>query len=119
MRRFVAEAALTIAFVNRSHDLEHRKKPVTPKLKGIAGAMAKLQHGLDDRADKLLARIESADQRSDAAFKKAHGTLDAAEAAVADVEEFVAGLEGSNGGPLSGSDSASGEPQTSWSKDKP
>lgn len=96
---------------------------MTPKLAGIAGAMAKLNHSLDDRAEKLLARIDAADARGAAAFGKAHATLDAAEAAVADVETFVASLEGgSNGAPKNsdGSPDSSGEtlgePQASWSK---
>lgn len=88
---------------------------MTPKLNGIASAMAKLHHGLDARADKLLERIEIADKRGEAAFAKAHARIDDAERAVADVEKFVEGLEGSNGGPsLSGSGNTSGEPQDSW-----
>jgi hypothetical protein len=93
---------------------------MTPKLAGIASAMAKLNHNLDDRADKLLTRIASADARGAAAFEKAHATIDTAEAAVADVEAFVKSLEGSNGAPKNsdGSSGSSGEPQTSWSGDQ-
>ena len=93
---------------------------MTPKVHGLAGALSKLHHGLDQRAEKLLQRIESANERSDAAFKAAHAKLDAADAAMADVETFIEGLEKTNGGPSLGdsresSAPHSGEPQKSWS----
>jgi hypothetical protein len=83
---------------------------MTPKLQGLASAMAKLQHGLEDRSGKLLARIETADTRSGAAFDKANSSLDETEKSMADVEAFIASLEGSNGGPtLSGSSDTPGQ----------
>lgn len=72
---------------------------MTPKLQGLASAMAKLQHGLEERSGKLMDRIDHADKRGAAAFDKAHGSLDQTEKAMADVEEFIGSLEGSNGGP--------------------
>jgi hypothetical protein len=89
------------------------------KVQGVASAMAKLQHKLDDRAEKLLKRVEAADVRGDAAFEKAHKKLDGDEQAVADVEQFIASLEGSNGGdPLDDSaphsDQDPQQPQAGW-----
>jgi hypothetical protein len=93
---------------------------MNPKLQGVASAMAKLQHGLEERSGKLLDRIETADKRGAAAFDKAHGSLDATEKAMADVETFIASLEGSNGGPTLSDSSATSdqsqaaEPAASW-----
>ena len=82
---------------------------MTPKLQGVAAAMAKLRHGLEERSGKLLDRIDAADQRGAAAFNKAHSSLDDTERSMADVEEFIASLEGANGGPTLGDSSASPE----------
>ena len=95
-----------------------RTNPMTPKVQGIASAMAKLRHNLDDRAEKLLTRIENVDKRGATAFGKAHGNLDASEASLADVEKFVADLEDSNGAPSDGSQGSSVEPKDSWKGDK-
>ncbi|WLA80287.1 hypothetical protein [Bradyrhizobium elkanii] len=89
------------------------------KVQGVASAMAKLQHKLDDRAEKLLKRVEAAAVRGDAAFEKAHKKLDGDEQAVADVEQFIASLEGSNGGDplddsLQPSDQEPQQPQAGW-----
>lgn len=98
---------------------------MTPKLQGVASSLAKLRHGLEQRADGLLQRIELADSRGAAAFDAAHGQLDAAERHIAEVEAFNRELAGSNGGPtLDGSDepSASGSaavhPQAGWAAGK-
>src|SRR5258708_691066 len=72
---------------------------MTPKLAGLTNAMATLQHGLEDQASKLLDRVNAANTRTGAAFAKANAQLSATEQAVTDVENFVASLEGSNGGP--------------------
>lgn len=82
---------------------------MTPKLQGVASAMAKLRHGLEERSGKLLDRIGAADQRGNAAFDKAHGQLDQTERSMAEVEEFIASLEGTNGGPTLGDSSVSPE----------
>ena len=79
---------------------------MTPKLQGVASAMAKLRHGLEERSGKLLDRIGATGQRGAAAFDKAHKSLDDTERSMADVEEFIASLEGTNGGPTLGDSSA-------------
>lgn len=95
-----------------------RKNPMTPKVQGIASALAKLHHNLDDRADKLLARIETVDKRGDTAFKGAHARLDQSEAALGEVDSLLADLEKTNGGPISdGSLGSSIEPKDSWKGD--
>jgi hypothetical protein len=110
MDRLRAQILLCHARV-RECRLRERINAMTPKLAGVASAMAKLHHGLDARAEKLLARIETAERRGDEAFKKAHGKLDAADTAVGEVETFIAQLECTNGGPtLDGSPESSAAP---------
>jgi len=92
---------------------------MNPKLRGIAGAMAKLNHGLEARAEKLLTRIGDAETRGEATFATAHRQIDEAEAALADVDKFMSDLAGANGGPtLDGSQESSvsprDEPAKSW-----
>ena len=73
-------------------------KMATPKLQGLAKAMAMLEHNMEDGAGKLLAKIESVGQRGEAALAKGHTKIDGIAGRVAEVEEFVTALEGSNGG---------------------
>lgn len=85
---------------------------MNPKLRSIAPAMAKLNHALDDRADKLLKRIDATEGHSSESFASAHKELDAADQALADVDSLITSLKGTNGGPLPAS--PDGEPQASW-----
>lgn len=85
----------------------------TPKLQGLAKAMAMLEHNMEDGAGRLLAKIEAVGSRGEAAFVKGNTRVDGIAGRVADVESFVAALEGSNGGdPLddSSTDSAASVP---------
>jgi hypothetical protein len=75
---------------------------VTPNVRGVASAMDKLRHELDDMAGKLLARVEETGKRGVAAFEKAHERLSASDSELKEVEDLVAGMEQSNGGPTSG-----------------
>lgn len=88
---------------------------MTPNVRAVAGAMAKLRHGLDKHAVDLLKRIPAIDEAASGAFKDAHAELDASEAAVKEVTDFVADMrKGSNGGPsLGNSEEPSKEPQAS------
>jgi len=98
----------------------------TPKLQGLAEAMKKLEHGLEDGAGKLLAKIETVGSRGHAAIAKGHQKMDSSAAIVAEIETFVSALEGANGGdPLDDSSSTSdqsppaghptsAEPAASW-----
>ena len=72
---------------------------MTPKLRGLASAMAKLKHDVEVEADKLISRVEDTGQASQAAFAKSHQILDETRRDVADIEEFIASMVGSNGGP--------------------
>ncbi|KRQ03083.1 hypothetical protein [Bradyrhizobium manausense] len=75
----------------------------TPKLQGLAKAMAMLEHNMEDGAGKLLAKIESLGSRGEAALAKGHTKIDGIGSRVAEVESFVTALEGANGGdPLEG-----------------
>jgi len=79
-------------------------QPMSAKLSAVASAMDKLNHGLDERADKLLKRIESVDGRADVAFGKAHERLDQNDTALDSVDAMIADLEkASNHAPLESS----------------
>lgn len=71
----------------------------TPKLQGLAKALAMLEHNVEDGADKLLKKIESVGDRSEAAFAKSVSKVDGIASRVAEVESFVTALEGANGAP--------------------
>ncbi len=86
-----------------------REKIMTPKLSGLASALGKFRHDTEVDADKLMLRLNGVDQRRKAAIAKTHGTLDAAEGGIKEVEDFVDALEGHNGGdPLDVSSTPSG-----------
>lgn len=70
----------------------------TPKLQGLAKALAMLEHSVEDGAEKLLKKIESVGDRSEAAFAKGVTKVDGIASRVAEVESFVTALEGANGG---------------------
>lgn len=85
----------------------------TPKLQGLAKAMAMLEHNMEDGAGKLLAKIEAVGDRGEAALAKGHTKIDGISGRVAEVEEFVTALEGANGGdPLDDYASTSGGAQS-------
>lgn len=71
---------------------------MTPKLQGLAEAMKKLEHELEDGAGKVMARVEALGPRGQAALAKSHERLDAKAAIVGEIEGFVTTLEGANGG---------------------
>lgn len=70
----------------------------TPKLQGLAKAMAMLEHNMEDGAGKLLAKIEAVGARGEAALTSGHTKIDGIGSRVAEVESFVTALEGANGG---------------------
>jgi hypothetical protein len=70
----------------------------TPKLQGLAKAMAMLEHNMEDGAGKLLAKIEAVGTRGEAALANGHTKIDGIGSRVAEVESFVTALEGANGG---------------------
>lgn len=72
----------------------------TPKLQGLAKAMAMLEHDMEDGAGKLLAKIEAVGARGNATIAKAHQKIDGKATIVDEIESYVTALEGSNGGPL-------------------
>ena len=96
-----------------------RNEPMTPNIRGAAGAVAKLRHNADERAKQLIDRVESVDAKNAAAHTNAHGLLDQVEAATAEIEGLSQDLEGTNGGPSlqDGSEQPS-EPHKSWVGDK-
>ncbi|MGR4929048.1 hypothetical protein ACIPUD_19965 [Bradyrhizobium sp. CAR08] len=71
----------------------------TPKFRGLAKAMALLEHNLEDGAGKLMEKIESVGSRGETALADGHTKVDGIAGRVAEVEDFVAAIEGSNGAP--------------------
>jgi hypothetical protein len=61
--------------------------------------MDKLRHALEQDADRLATRIETADAKREAVFEASNSVLAAVERDLKDVEEFTAEMEKSNGGP--------------------
>lgn len=78
---------------------------MTPKFRGVATMLDRLQLSLDTRAQKLYDRAQKIEARVDAPFAKAHQQLDQAEKALDQVESFVAANLGANGGDPTGDDS--------------
>lgn len=77
-----------------------KRKPMTPDFRSVPLRLAKLQHSLNARAQKLHEKMEGLEARAEGAFGKAHAQLDVAESAVADVDKFVSDVEQTNGGPI-------------------
>lgn len=75
--------------------------------------MDKLRHALDRDADKLATRIEAADAKRETVFAASHGIVAGVEKDLKEVEDFVADLESSNGGPLDDSSSVVRLPRSS------
>jgi len=78
---------------------------MTPKLSRLDMRLRDLKSKVDHRADELLERVDRAESRSDAAFDKAHHSLDKHEADLREIEDFVGQVD--NGGPLTGGGSGS------------
>jgi hypothetical protein len=72
-----------------------------PNLAGVAPAFAKLRHGIEARAQKLLARVEGTDARADDVFAKADAKLDAHEHGLKAIDGFLDDLDAvvGNGAP--------------------
>lgn len=98
----------------------------TPFLQGLTKAMDMLEHGLESDAKGLMTKILSVGERGKAAMVKGHARIDGVASRIAEVDEFVTAIEGSNGGdPLDSSSDSSGkseqqeqapaaEPAASW-----
>lgn len=112
---FVAIAHLKLRLDNLSRHpelFEATDMTATPKLQGLAKAMAMLEHDLEDGAGKLLAKIETVGSRGAAAIARGHQKIDGKAAIVEEIESYVAALEGANGGdPLEGSSDTSEKSQ--------
>lgn len=105
----LAHAQLRIEYLKRHPEILEATD-MTPKLQGLASAMAKLKHDVEFEADKLITRVHESRVASAAAFSRSHQVLDATAKDVAEIEDFIASMEGSNGaptGPLDGSSASS------------
>lgn len=77
-----------------------QEKPMANSLKaqGLPGKLAKFMHGVEFDASKLSDRIDGLETRKGAAFSKAGERLDATEANIGEVEQFVKDLEAATNG---------------------
>lgn len=71
---------------------------MTPKLRGVHGSLAKLRHALEEDADKLATRIETADTRRQNVFAASHGAVANVERDLREVEQFLNEMDKTNGG---------------------
>lgn len=121
MDRVLAQILICNIGVRRELVRLRDEKAMTPNIKGLSSALAKMKHDLDTEAGKLISKVEDAGARGLAAIKQGHAVVDAALADVKEVEDFAKSLIGANGGPtLDGSQESSaasgteGEPGKSW-----
>src|SRR5258708_881517 len=91
----ISHAKLRLQYLQRHPEILE-SIAMTPTLSGLTSAMAKLRHTIETEADKLAVRIEGANAHGAAAFQKADVVLDSTEKDVAEIEEFIASLAGSN-----------------------
>lgn len=71
---------------------------MTPNVRGLGAALAKLKHDLDVQAGGFLDELSQLGTRATAAMGKAKAKVAETRAAVEEIEAFAAD-EGSNGGP--------------------
>lgn len=67
-------------------------------MQGLAGKFSKLKHDVEHDATKMSDRIDSVSSRKDVAFSKGHQFLDATEAHIGEVEQFVTEIEAATNG---------------------
>jgi hypothetical protein len=103
---------LRIDMIRRHPELLQGIDDMTPTFKGLGSALAKLKHGLDLQAGPLMADIESLASEAPDLLKQAATEVAKTKQAVADIKDFVAGLVGSNGGPLDDSSVPSAATET-------
>lgn len=72
---------------------------MTPKFRGVAEKLKKLQHHLDHEAGKLDARIDQTMARSHGVFEKSHKTVAQSHEHLDGIDDFLTDLEKSNAGP--------------------
>lgn len=85
---------------------------MTPKISGVKQALEMLHQEVDKQAEDLSNQIEAGRQRTRSVFAETSGRvkkdIEGMQAEVAEINEFLDGLEVSNGSPLSaGSDTQS------------
>ena len=83
-------------------ELGYGGRPVTPKFRGIASAMAKLQHDLDVDATQLMSKVQGADERRKTVMPKAQAAVASASVELDGIEEWLTEIEQTNAGPLDG-----------------
>jgi hypothetical protein len=83
-------------------------KPLNlPNLAGVTSAFDKLRHGIEDRAQKILSRVESVDAKADHVFAGAHEKLDAHEDGLRQIDGYLSDLDKvGNGSPEDSSESS-------------
>lgn len=101
------------------------EKVMTPNIKGLGTALAKMKHSLEAEVAPLMASIEAVGPEAITAIQEAKKHVADVKAMVQDVKDFSASLKGDNGGPTLDDSSESsvtseaearhdGEPGKSW-----
>lgn len=71
---------------------------MTSKLQGVAAAMDKMLHGIEDRADKFLNRVQGAEAKADTVFAKGHAKLDEREKQLGDIDGYLDAIDKASNG---------------------
>lgn len=102
MEEFIEICFLRTRYERLRLQVIRREAAMTPKFKGVAERLAKLQHNLDHDAGKLMARIDAADTKRETVFAKSNATVDAAHGQLDDIDSFVEELDRANASPSDG-----------------
>jgi hypothetical protein len=82
---------------------------MVPTFAGLTQELGLLRHELETEAKSVMSDIVSTRVDAKAAFVQVREKITEAKAVVADVKAFVAGVEGSNGGPTLADSSATSD----------
>jgi len=101
-------------YLGTEYYFEKEQSIMTPKLQGALQALKVLQHDVETDAEEVITKVTALQARRQAAKTKTHTALDSAGSSLGDIEQFVEGLEGTNGAPnSSGGSDATSAPRSS------
>lgn len=99
----ISHAKLRIQYLERHPEILEAID-MTPNVKGLGAALAKLKHDLDIQASTALGELSSLGARANVAMAKAKAKIAETTASIEEIEAFVV-EDGSNGAPPSGDSS--------------
>lgn len=84
--------------------------PNMPNLAALAGAHAKLRHGIEARAAKSITKIEGVDAHADATFEKYNASIDNHDGGLVAIDDYLTDLDKQlgNGAPEGSKESSDG-----------